>query len=252
MISSGRASFSGTLELKRGGPNCMKLDPDRVGMSDAHPLLAHLHDAARGVFPAVDGQVTILPQFHKRMRAVVCFTGHAFIAADVDLDSTIRMGADGFGGALAPDFLTWLAGASGRILEIDAILVAFGRGLTSTLPRRFDLDQHPRVELARSLRSDVTVFGDDRGLVTVSRGIARRLEMSIELPDANCGLGTGRKLIAEALNGLPREEPVFAAVSPGNARSLRAFLSAGFKPIGSEVIIIPGTGQISAVQKGSP
>jgi hypothetical protein len=30
---------------------------------------------------------------------------------------------------------------------------------------------------------------------------------------------------------------VFAAVSPGNARSLRSFLAAGFVPIGGEVII---------------
>jgi hypothetical protein len=29
---------------------------------------------------------------------------------------------------------------------------------------------------------------------------------------------------------------VFAAVAPGNARSLRAFLAEGFVPLGSEVI----------------
>jgi hypothetical protein len=32
---------------------------------------------------------------------------------------------------------------------------------------------------------------------------------------------------------------VFAAVAPGNARSLRAFLSEGFVPVGSEVIVQP-------------
>jgi hypothetical protein len=37
-------------------------------------------------------------------------------------------------------------------------------------------------------------------------------------------------------------EPVFAAVSPGNARSLRAFLAAGFVPLGSEALIEPGRG----------
>jgi hypothetical protein len=31
---------------------------------------------------------------------------------------------------------------------------------------------------------------------------------------------------------------VFAAVSPGNARSLRAFLACGFKPVASEVLIM--------------
>jgi RimJ/RimL family protein N-acetyltransferase len=34
-------------------------------------------------------------------------------------------------------------------------------------------------------------------------------------------------------------EPVFAAVSPGNARSLRALLACGFTPIGSEVLLRP-------------
>jgi hypothetical protein len=34
---------------------------------------------------------------------------------------------------------------------------------------------------------------------------------------------------------LEADEPPFAQVSPGNARSLRAFLGAGLRPIGSEV-----------------
>jgi hypothetical protein len=38
---------------------------------------------------------------------------------------------------------------------------------------------------------------------------------------------------------VPAGEPVFAAVAPGNACSLRAFLAAGFTPVGSEVIIQP-------------
>jgi hypothetical protein len=38
---------------------------------------------------------------------------------------------------------------------------------------------------------------------------------------------------------LPAGEPLFAAVSPGNARSLRAFLAVGFTPVASEVIITP-------------
>ena len=41
----------------------------------------------------------------------------------------------------------------------------------------------------------------------------------------------------DALSLVPAGEPVFAAVSPGNARSLRAFLAVGFYPIrhGGEV-----------------
>ena len=46
-------------------------------------------------------------------------------------------------------------------------------------------------------------------------------------------------LIAEAIHLVPEGELLFAAVSPGNARSLRAFLSLGFTPIGSECLIRP-------------
>jgi hypothetical protein len=38
----------------------------------------------------------------------------------------------------------------------------------------------------------------------------------------------------------PQGELLFAAVAPGNARSLRSFLSRGFVPIGSEVLIRVG------------
>jgi hypothetical protein len=58
------------------------------------------------------------------------------------------------------------------------------------------------------------------------------------LPDGH-GRGWGRSLLTDALGLVPAGEPVFAAVSPGNARSLRAFLGVGFVPIGSEVIVRP-------------
>ena len=45
-----------------------------------HPLLAIFHDAAAGNFPDVDGRVTHLPGLGDGWEAVVCFTGHAFIA----------------------------------------------------------------------------------------------------------------------------------------------------------------------------
>lgn len=63
--------------------------------------------------------------------------------------------------------------------------------------------------------------------------------MSIEIPPERHGLGTGRQLVAEARALVESSAWVFAAVSPGNARSLRAFLSQGFVPVGSEVLIEP-------------
>jgi RimJ/RimL family protein N-acetyltransferase len=37
---------------------------------------------------------------------------------------------------------------------------------------------------------------------------------------------------------IPKGDVVFAQVAPGNAASLRAFLAAGFRPIGSEVLFL--------------
>ncbi|TDB81970.1 hypothetical protein E1182_03280 [Micromonospora sp. KC721] len=42
--------------------------------------------------------------------------------------------------------------------------------------------------------------------------------------------------IAELTACVPDGQPVFAAVSPGNGRSLLAFLPTGFAPVGAEVI----------------
>ena len=43
----------------------------------------------------------------------------------------------------------------------------------------------------------------------------------------------GADLVRDALTLLPEGEVVVAACAPGNARALRAFLSAGFEPVAS-------------------
>ncbi|MCU1400117.1 MAG: hypothetical protein JWN62_3226 [Acidimicrobiales bacterium] len=206
----------------------------------AHPLLAHFHRCARGVFPRADGGVTMLDAFENGKNAVVCSTGHAFIATDAP-ELLIDLHIDGFGAAHAPEVLLRLA-RGGTIDVIDLTLVARGRGGASSLTNSTDLDDHPRVRYARTLRTDVAVHGDGRGFVTIGTGLAGRIEMSIEIPDAARGAGVGRALIDEALCLVDPGTELFAAVSPGNARSLRAFLAVGFVAIGSEVVIFPGRG----------
>lgn len=201
----------------------------------AHPLLALLHAAADNVFPPVDGRVTVLPPFTNGWGCSVAFTGHAVVATTRPADE-IAARADGFGGSMAPDFLRYLAGPTGFVGVIDVMLVARGTG-TSALPVRTDADDHHRVRYARDLRSNVTVYGDERGLITLADGLAGRRELSVEAAETN--RGWGRALIAEAVGLVPEGELVFAAVSPGNARSLRTFLGLGFVPIGSEVLIRP-------------
>jgi len=201
-----------------------------------HPLLNLLTNAANGKFPPVDGGVTVMPPLSGGWECSVAFTGHAVIATARLPEDVLSQNPDGYGGSMSPDFLRWLAGPGGFIGVIDVMLVRRGTG-KSTLPIRTDLDDHPRVAYARQYRSDVVVYGDERGLVTIGAGLAGRREMSIEASEHNRGFGAS--LIAEAVGLVPEGELLFAAVSPGNARSLRAFLGHGFVPIGSEVLVRP-------------
>jgi GNAT superfamily N-acetyltransferase len=135
--------------------------------------------------------------------------------------------------------LSALAGSGGDVGTIDVTLVAPGTGGRPRLPERNDLSHHPRVRHAARLRDDVRVFGDGRGLVTLARGLAGRTELSVELAPDRQGQGLGPSLVADAMSLVEPGQPVFAAVAPGNARSLRVFLALGFLPIGCETIIRP-------------
>jgi hypothetical protein len=196
--------------------------------------------AAGGRFPPVDGRVLVQPPLGRGLEAVIGFTGHTVVATALPEAAVLARGVDAFGGCFDPPFLCWLTGA-GAFDSIDVTLVARGRG-DASLPLRHDLDDHPRVQRARRLRSDVQVYGDVRGLITLSSGIAGRRELSIELPGEQQGRGLGRSLLRDALGLVSRGEPVFAAVAPGNARSLRAFLALGFRPLGSEILLLPRRG----------
>jgi len=203
-----------------------------------HPLLPLLLSAAGGTFPAVDGHAVFMPPLAENLQAVMSFTGHAVVATALPESHFADLDLDGFGSALHPAVLQRLAGPHGHVGVIDVTLVANGTG-DGTLPERSDLDHHPRVRHARALRQQVRVYGDERGLVTLGHGLAGRTEISVETDIEGQGQkqGRGRSLIRDALRLAPPGRPVFAAVSPGNARSLRAFLAVGFRPIASEVII---------------
>lgn len=196
-----------------------------------HPLLPLLLDAADGRFPADDGAAVVLPPLARGLQAVVSFTARAYVCTSrTDLPPL-----DGYGAALQPAVLQQLAG-DGEVGVLDVLLVGRGTG-GGRLPPRADAEDHPRVRLARALREDVRVHGDARGLVTLALGAAGRTELSVEA--ARPGVGHGRDLVREGLALAPPGEPVFAAVSPGNARSLRLFLALGFAVLGSEVLLPP-------------
>lgn len=201
-----------------------------------------LEAAAAGSFPAADGAVDVFEPDAEGHVAIVEFTGHAVVVADLAAAELIAMGADGFGGASRPEIKLALAGARGWVGTHDAVLVAAGRGdgQGGPLEQRHDLEQHPRVVRSRAHRTRVTVLGDEAGLVTLGDGLVGRREISVELFGApRADLHAGRTLIVAGLRHVPADELVWAQVSPGNAASLRAFLAAGFVPVGAETLIVP-------------
>ncbi|PPE66364.1 hypothetical protein C1704_10360 [Caldimonas caldifontis] len=208
-----------------------------------HSLLPILVASARGIFPKDDGAFHVVPPLPDGRYAVVCFTGCAYVCASESFDRLASLGCDGFGGALRPQLLLHLAGPQGRVHEIDVTLAALGQGRDPyALPPELGDSRHPRVAYARSQRRDVCVHGDERGLITLAKGLAGRDEISIETPEVAFGKGGGRSLLRDVLAAWPEGQPLFAAVSPGNARSLRAFLAAGFRPVASEVLIERSSG----------
>jgi len=206
-----------------------------------HPLLGLMLDATRGRFPPVDGRVCVVAEPGAGLACSYAFTGHAVVATSRSRAQVLARSPDGYGGSFAPDFLRWLAGPGGSIGVLDVTLWAQGRG-GGALPQLTHRDDHPRVRHARTLRSDVVVYGDERGVVTLGTGLAGRQEISCEAVATGQGRGWGRSLLVDGLRLVPAGEPVFAAVAPGNARSLRAVLGTGFVPIGAEVIVIPAPG----------
>ena len=202
----------------------------------AHPLARVLRDAAHGAFPPVDGRAELLPPDGSGTRAVVSFTGRSYLLTELPSDAFDDLDLDGFGAATHPDVLLRVAGGA-AIGSLDVVLVRPGAGVPTPLAERSDLEHHPRVERARHHRRDVRVLGDERGFVTIGRGLVDRTEMSVELLVHAHGEGAGRQLIRDGLGAIATNELVFAQVAPGNAASLRAFLACGFRPIGSEVLI---------------
>lgn len=216
----------------------MTAAPDDHGVDALATLFADVLD---GRYPPSDGGFRVVePDRTTGQHAVLAFTGHAVVATDRTHEQVAALGLDGYGGAHHPDVLRVLAGPGGWIGVLDAVLVARGTGVGgTTLGRTADLDDHPRVAYARETRVAVEVLADERGLVTLGKGLGARTELGLELTEARTGQQAGRALLRDVLAELPAGDAVWASCAPGNARSLRALLAAGFVPVGSEVILQP-------------
>ena len=209
-------------------------------------LAAVLADVGCGRFPPPDGRTDVVPAPAPDRAACIAFTAHSIVATDVDADEVrarLASHRDPFAASLAPELLVWLGERTSlRIGVTDVLLVARGAGDAGAAPE--DLvdasgDDHPRLARARERRTDVRAYAraDRRAVLAVGRGLAGRWEVALELDESLRGAGIGRRLLGAALGLVGDGEPVWAQVSPGNARSLRAFLAAGFAPVGAEVLL---------------
>ncbi|MEU9368358.1 GNAT family N-acetyltransferase [Streptomyces avermitilis] len=209
-------------------------------MTDA--LRDILDAAARGVFPPADGGTTVVPQHSHRDAGVLAFTAHSVVFTDEDpawvYDTLRALDCDALAATMNPRFLAAFMERTGRTTDtIDLMTVAppLPGGPPLAL-REIDDPGHPRAVRARERRDGVRVWAADGGVLVLGRGIGGRLEAAVEVDEDVRHRGLGRAL-ATAARHLGGGEPVWAQVAAGNARSVRAFQAAGYRPVGAEALL---------------
>jgi GNAT superfamily N-acetyltransferase len=203
-------------------------------------LAALLDGVAAGRYPPPDGGVTILPQPSPRDAGVLAFTAHSVIVIDLD-PAWVRgqLPPGDLAGPLQPPFLQAICAKSGRLVNsTDMVCVATPRSgpLPVALIPAMDLS-HPRIVRALRYRDDVRAWQAPGGVVLLGRGLAGRWEVAVEVDPGYRGRGLGRGLAAAARHLVPGGAPLWAQIAPGNAASVRAFLAAGYVPVGAEALL---------------
>lgn len=213
-------------------------------------LATLLAAAAAGRPPEPDGGVTVLPRAAGgAVAAVVGFTAHHVVAADVDpawVRSVLPPGS-----LSAPMSARFLAALADRIGAepgaYDTVLVAgpptgsVPGGPDGASPEVRTLPvagaDSARLRRAERYRTDVRAYAVPGAILVLGRGLAGRWEVSLEVEPAYRNRGIGRALVAAAPALVPAGAPLWAQVSPANVASLRAFLAAGYRPVAAEVLL---------------
>ena len=211
-----------------------------TGGAVGSPLAALLHDVATGRYPPPDGSVTILPQPSARDAGVISFTAHSVIFIDVDpVWVRGQLPPGDLAGPLLPPFLQAMCAKTGRrVNNIDLICVTAPRsGRPPLTLSPVVAVSHPRVARALRYRDDVRVWQSPGGIVMLGRGVAGRWEVGVEVEPGYRGKGLGRELALAARHLVPGGAPLWAQIAPGNAASIRAFLAAGYQPVGAEALL---------------
>ncbi|MGW6568719.1 GNAT family N-acetyltransferase [Streptomyces sp. NPDC054975] len=201
--------------------------------------------AAHGEFPPPDGSTTVVPQPSPRDAGVLAFTAHSVVFTDEDPEwvraELAAVPSDPLAASMNPEFLIALMRRTGlRMNTVDLLTVAPALpGAPELELREIEDVDHPRVARARKYRDDVRVWAADGGVVILGRGVAGRWEAAIEVDEDVRHQGIGRAL-ALAARHLTPGDVVWAQQSPGNARSVRVFQAAGYRPIASEALLVAG------------
>ncbi|MGX1673949.1 GNAT family N-acetyltransferase [Streptomyces sp. NPDC055400] len=203
-----------------------------------------LDAAARGVFPPPDGGTTVVPQADHRDAGVLAFTAHSVVFTDEDpqwVHETLRgLDCDPLAATMSPRFLGALMERTGRRHDTTDLLTVAPAlpGEPPVALKQIADPDHPRVVRARVRRDDVRMWAADGGVLVLGRGVAGRWETAIEVDEGARHRGLGRLLAVAARHLVPDGGPVWSQQSPGNARSVRAFQAAGYRPVGAEALFV--------------
>jgi GNAT superfamily N-acetyltransferase len=212
-------------------------------MPSDQPSLAELLDRiGRGHWLPADGGVLVLPAPSPRSHGVLGFTAHHLIVTDADPGWVrAQLPPGDLSAPLNPPFLQALCARTGRrVNSVDLVTVAPALPGPPDLPLdQDDASDHPRVRRARRYRDEVRAWTAPGAVLTLSRGVAGRWELAVEVDETARGRGLGRALVAAARHLVPDGALLWAQVAPGNAASVRAILAAGFTPVGAEALLVP-------------
>jgi GNAT superfamily N-acetyltransferase len=182
------------------------------------------------------------PPGERLAAAVLDFTAHTVVAADVDAGWVRGLLPPGLLARMGGRFLAALADRVGAEPgALDVVLLAPPAAVATDLPELTRLDgsarlDHRRLVRAHRYRDDVRAYAVEGALLVLGRGLAGRWEVSVEVDEPYQRRGLARRLIAAAPALLSPGVPLWAQVSPGNVASVRAFLAAGYRPVGAEVL----------------
>jgi len=204
-------------------------------------LAALLRAAVGGSPPPHDGRVIVVPAPRGARAAIVGFTGHHVVAADVDPAWVAAMCPPwAFERPFGAEFVVALAARTrGRAGTLDLVLHA--GTLTDPgidLRPATDAEMHDALADEPNPRRDHRVWRtpDGAGLLILGRGLEDRWEAAIEVAPAARGRGLGRALPRAARTLAPNGDGVIAQIAPGNVASVRAAVAAGFRPVAAELL----------------